>query len=96
MKLVIGTLYKFNCKLIKYKIIEDTYNKCTKKYLKKLNNTTTNMYTYTTFVSNKLGIDSFNQQIKKHKTTKISIISDDFNNPILVVTIGSKNDYLIF
>jgi len=58
------------------------------------------MYTDTTFVSNKLGIDnvdSFNQQIKKHKTTKISIISDDFNNPISVVTTtGSKNDSFIF
>ena len=68
-------IYKFNCKLIKYKIIEDTYNECTKKYLKELNNTTTIMYTYTTFVSNKLGIDSFNQQIKKNiKQQKISII----------------------
>jgi len=44
MKHVIETLYKFNYKLIKYKIIEDTYNKCTKKYLKELNNTTTIIY----------------------------------------------------
>jgi hypothetical protein len=39
---------------------------------------------------------SFNQQIKKHKTTKISIISDDFNIPISVITsTGSVHDSVI-
>jgi hypothetical protein len=39
---------------------------------------------------------SFNQQIKKHKTTKISIISDEFNIPISVVTTtGSIHDSII-
>ena len=48
------------------------------------------MYTDTTFVSNKLSINSFNQQIKKTQNNK------KFNNPILVVTTGSKIDSLIF
>ena len=39
---------------------------------------------------------SFNQQIKKHKTTKILIISDDFNIPISVITsTGSVHDLVI-
>jgi len=52
----------------------------------------------TTFICNKLGIEdtSFNQQIKKHKTTKISIISDDFNISISVITsTGSVYDSVI-
>ena len=56
------------------------------------------MYTDTTFICNKLGSEnvSFNQQIKKHKTTKISIITDDFNVPISVITsTGSVHDSVI-
>jgi len=66
-----NTVYKFHCKLIKYNIIEDTYIKCTNKYLNELNKHTSILHTDTTFVCNKLGIEnvSFNQQIKKHETT---------------------------
>ena len=56
------------------------------------------MHTDTTFVCNKLGNEnvSFNQQIKKHKTCKISIITDDFNVPISVITsTGATNDSII-
>jgi hypothetical protein len=52
-------------------------------------------YTDTTFVCNKLGEDlvSYNPQVKKHKTSKISIISDDFNIPISIkIDTGSKHD----
>ena len=81
-----NTIYKFHCKLIKYNIIEDTYIKCTTKYLNELNKHTSILHTDTTFVCNKLGIEnvSFNQQIKKHKTSKISIITDNFNIPISI------------
>jgi hypothetical protein len=93
-----NTIYKFHCKLIKYNIFEDTYDKCVKKYLTDLNIKTHYLNIDTTFVCNKLGMEdvSFNQQIKKHKTTKISIISDDFNVPISVITsTGSVHDSLI-
>ena len=93
-----NTVYKFNCKLKKYNVVYDTYSKCLNKYLNELNKYTSFFYTDTTFVCNKLGIDhvSFNQQIKKHKTTKISIISDEFNIPISVVTTtGSIHDSII-
>ena len=41
---------------------------------------------YITIVCNKLGKESvgYNMQIKKHKTSKISIITDDFNIYVLV------------
>jgi hypothetical protein len=93
-----NTIYKFHCKLIKYNIFEDTYEKCVNKYLIELNINAHHLNTDTTFICNKLGIEdaSFNQQIKKHKTTKISIISDDFNIPISVVTsTGSVHDSVI-
>ncbi len=68
------------------------------KYLNELNKHTSILYTDTTFVCNKLGVDniSFNQQIKKYKTSKISIIIDDFNILIYVITsTWTTNDYLI-
>ena len=55
-------------------------------------------YTDTTFICNKLGEDlvSNNPQIKKHKTSKISIISDDFNIPISIhIDTGRKHDVSI-
>ena len=57
-----------------------------------------NYYTDTTFVCNKLGEESvgYNQQIKKHKTSKISIITDDFNIPVSVsISSGSPHDSTI-
>lgn len=93
-----NTIYKFHCKLIKYNIINDTYQKCINKYLNELVKHTQILYTDTTFICNKLGSEniSFNQQIKKHKTNKVSIITDDFNIPISVVTsTGATNDSLI-
>ena len=93
-----NTIYKFHCKLIKYNIINDTYQKCINKYLNELVKHTQILHTDTTFICNKLGSEniSFNQQIKKHKTNKVSIITDDFNIPISVVTsTGATNDSLI-
>ena len=90
-----NTVYKFHCKLIKYNIFEDTYDKILNKYLTLIEKNNNFLYSDTTFICNKLGIEniSFNQQIKKHKVTKISIISDDFNIPISVITTtGSIHD----
>ena len=87
-----------NFKLIKYNIFNDTYEKYKNKYLNKLFTHTQIFYTDITFVCNKIGIKnvSFNQQIKKHKTTKVSIITDDFNILISVITsTGSTHDSLI-
>jgi hypothetical protein len=90
-----NTVYKFHCKLIKYNIFENTYDKILNKYLTLIEKNNNFLYSDTTFICNKLGVEniSFNQQIKKHKVTKISIISDDFNIPISVITTtGSIHD----
>jgi len=93
-----STIYKFHQKLVQYKIIENTYNLNVNKYLSNLETLPQNYYTDTTFVCNKLGEKSvgYNQQIKKHKTSKISIITDDFNIPVSVsISSGSPHDSTI-
>jgi len=93
-----STIYKFHQKLVQFKIIENTYDLNVNKYLSNLETLPQNYYTDTTFVCNKLGEESvvYNQQIKKHKTSKISIITDDFNIPVSVsISSGSPHDSTI-
>ena len=71
------TIYKFFNKLIKYNIIKITFDRLIKKYNIKHPN-----YKYfvdSTLIVNKLGIDKigFNQQLLKHKTSKISLITNN-------------------
>jgi hypothetical protein len=70
------TIFKFFNKLIKYKIIYTTYNNLVNKYINK--HKTNKFITDTTFINNKMGIDyiNYNQQIRKHKVSKISLITD--------------------
>ena len=79
-----NTIYKFKLKLTKYNIFEKIFNKTIDSYLNEMKTTNASYFTDTTFICNKLGEDfvSNNPQIKKHKTSKISIISDDFNIPL--------------
>ena len=79
-----NTIYKFFIKLTTYKIIENTYDLCVNRYLQDLSKPSKVLYTDTSLVINKLGIDNiaYNPQLKKHNTTKISIITDNFNIPI--------------
>lgn len=93
-----NTIYKYFIKLGKYKIIEDTYINNVRKYLKELEKPSKFILSDTSLINNKLGIDciSYNPQLKKHKSTKISIITDNFNVPLIVNTYESKiNDALI-
>lgn len=90
--------YKFNVKLTKYNVLNNVFNKTINIYLDNMKTYNAHYYTDTTFVCNKLGEDlvSNNPQIKKHKTSKISIISDDFNIPISIsIDTGSKHDVSI-
>jgi len=90
--------YKFNVKLTKYNVLSNAFNKTVNIYLEHMKPSNSQYYTDTTFVCNKLGEDlvSNNPQIKKHKTSKISIISDDFNIPISIsIDTGSKHDVSI-
>ena len=77
-----ATIYKFFKKLIKYDIIENTFKQTVIKYLLKSNN---NIFlTDTTLIANKGGIDkkSYNPQLLKHKSSKISVITDAKGKPL--------------
>ena len=65
----------------KLKIFEEIYNYYVNIYLNELDNTNNKLITDTTLILNKLGEDltSYNPQLKKHKTSKILIIIDEFN-----------------
>ena len=94
-----STVYKFFRKLVKYNILEDSYNNLVAKYLANLDKIPSIQYTDTAFVCNKLGEDSisFNPQIRKHKLTKFSVINDEFGIPISTsVDTGSVSDSIVF
>jgi hypothetical protein len=83
-----NTIYKFYIKLIKYDIICKTFIETTKKIKK------SKYYIVdTTLICNKGGIDNvgYNIQLPKHKTTKISIISNE--NKILDVQLCYNKEY---
>lgn len=87
-----GTLRYFHQKIIKLKIFEEFYNTYITKYLEEINYINKNFYVDTTLIANKLGIDSvtYNVQLNKHKSSKISIIIDDFDVPINYITCDSN------
>lgn len=77
-----GTVYKFFKKLVKYNIIHDTFKQTVEKYLLKSNN---NIFlTDTSLVANKGGCDkkTYNPQLTKHNSTKISSINDIEGKPL--------------
>uniref|UniRef100_A0A6C0H8P1 Uncharacterized protein n=1 Tax=viral metagenome TaxID=1070528 RepID=A0A6C0H8P1_9ZZZZ len=68
-------------KLVKYNIFKRNlfiHNNVVNNYLSKLDKSSKLLYMDTILIMNKLGIDMVtnNNQLKKHKTTKISIITD--------------------
>jgi hypothetical protein len=71
-----GTDYKFFKKLVKYNIIHTTFKQTVDKYLLKSNNK--NFLTDTSLIANKGGCDkkTYNPQLTKHYSLKISSISD--------------------
>jgi transposase len=91
------TIFKFFNKLIKYKIIYTTYNNLVNKYINK--HKTNKFITDTTFINNKMGIDyiNYNQQIRKHRISKISLITDFKGIPLDInLSSGNTNDSKIF
>jgi transposase len=93
-----NTIYKYFIKLQKYNIIEIILKLSVTKYLKELQKPSKFLLSDTCLISNKLGIDSisYNPQFKKHKSMKISIITNNFNVPLIDNTYESKiNDALI-
>ena len=53
-----NTVYKFHCKLIKYNVFEDTYDKLLNKYFTLIEKNNGFLYSDTTFICNKLGIEN--------------------------------------
>lgn len=93
-----NTIYKFYIKLIKYQIIENTFKLCVNRYLTEIEKPSKVLFTDSSLVINKLGIDQigYNPQLKKHKTTKFSVITDNFGVPISIDSFnGSCHDALI-
>jgi len=91
------TIYKFYNKLIKYDIINYTFNNLVKKYLNK--HKPNKFIIDTTFISNKLGIDfiGYNKQIPKHQLSKLSILTDIKGIPInILLASGNNHDAKIF
>lgn len=83
-----NTIYKFFIKLSKYNMLNDMYKDTINMYLNEINKMEINnnnfLYIDSSIVLNKYGIDniSINPQLKKHKSSKFSIITDDFGVPI--------------
>ena len=77
-----ATVYKFFKKLVKYNIIHTTFKQTVDKYLLRSNNKV--FITDTSLIANKGGCDkkTYNPQLTKHHSTKISSISDIKGNPL--------------
>lgn len=93
-----NTIYKYYRLLIKYNIIEQTYEKLIDKYLHQLEKIPNNFYNDSSLVCNKLGEDKadYNPYSPKHKLSKFSIINDDFLIPISIgIDSGSVHDTVI-
>ena len=84
-----NTIYKFYIKLIK---------SCVNRDLTEIEKPSKVLFTDSSLVINKLGIDQigYNPQLKKHKTTKFSVITDNFGVPISIDSFnGSCHNALI-
>lgn len=80
-----STIYNFFNKLIKYNIINITFNNLVNKYINK--NKSNKFIIDSTIISNKLGMDNigFNIYFSKHKVSKLSLITDIKGIPINVI-----------
>ena len=87
-----GNLYYFHKKLIKYKFFELFFEYYIGTYIENMHEFEKEFYVDSTLIANKLGIDltSYNIQLKKHKSTKVSLIIDDFGVPIDFITTNSN------
>ena len=93
-------LLEYSITLRKYNVISLSYNQTVKRYIKKYVNKDSNIFlTNTTLIQNKLGIynTGYTPQLLKHKTSKISLITNDIGIPIIATIFsGNTNDSKIF
>ena len=93
---IYNNVYKHYIKLNKINLFKDTYIELLKKYLiKTKNKTLKSLYTDTTFIVNKKGIDNKarNKYMKNKNCNKVSIITDNNFIPIdIQIFKGNLND----
>jgi hypothetical protein len=87
-----GALQYFNDKLVKLNFFNNFFNYYISKYIDEMDDKLSIFYVDSTLIANKLGIDevTFNVQLKKHRSSKISIVIDNFGVPIDHITINSN------
>jgi transposase len=94
-----NTIYKIFVKLKSYNIFKLTYIDLLKKYTKKNKNKLKYVYTDTSIISNKYGIDKVkrNKYCKNKKVSKLSIVTLSNGIPFNVKLYnGNRNDAFIF
>jgi hypothetical protein len=93
---IYNNVYKHFIKFNKINLFKDTYIEILNKYIKRTkNNTLKTLYTDTTFIINKKGIDrkERNKYMKNKNCNKVSIITDNKFVPIKIhVYKGNLND----
>jgi hypothetical protein len=90
-----SALHNFNVLVGQHKIFYNFYEYYLDLYVTEMSDEIKTLFVDSTLVANKLGIDSttYNCQLQKHRSTKISIVEDNFNIPIdIIVTKSSQHD----
>jgi len=93
------SVYNFFKKIQKYDIFNKFNTYIVSKYVDNIGDHITSIYMDSTFIMNKYGIDnaSFNPQINKHKTSKITLLVDNLKVPLYCkVTDSTPHDAKIF
>ena len=88
-----SNLYYFYKKLVKYNFFEEFFDYYIKNYVENMHEHQKEFYMDSTLIANKLGIDlaTYNVQLKKHKSSKVSIVIDDYGVPIDYIITNSNN-----
>ena len=75
-----STIYNFNNKIAKLKVFDMYHKYITNEYFNLTEGQNKIFHIDSTLILNKLGVDAvlFNYQIHKHKTSKISVVVDNF------------------
>ena len=94
-----NSLHYFNRKLERCKLFNFFFNEYTSYYVDNMYDNIEDFFVDSTLIANKYGIDniSYNPQLQKHKSTKLSAIIDDNGIPLIYDIINSNtHDATIF
>ena len=87
-----GALFYFYQKIIKNNVLTNFYDYYVNEYINQNHEEINTFYVDSTLIANKLGIDktSYNVQLKKHRSTKISLVEDNFGIPLDIIVTNSN------